>query len=62
MDFQAIAKDLDLCDLGAALTKGKARARFMAHRKACMAAIAAENRKDGLDGMSDDELLAAKAA
>ena len=62
MDFQAIAKDLDLCDLGAALTKGKARAKFLAHRKACFDAIAAENKKDGFDSMSDDELLASLAA
>lgn len=35
----AIAKDLDLCDLGIALTKGRLRQRYIAHRKARMAAI-----------------------
>ena len=61
-DFAAIAKDLDACDLGIALTTGKLRARYVAHRKACMAAIEAANAKDGLNGMTDDELLAALGA
>lgn len=57
-DFAAIAKDLDLCDLGTALTKGKTRRKFAQHRKMCMAAIKEANRNEGLDAMSDDELLA----
>ena len=56
--FDAIARDLDLCDLGAALTKGKRRQRFLDHRKACFDAIAAHNRAEGLPDMTDDELLA----
>jgi hypothetical protein len=62
IDFNAIAKDLDACDLGIALTRGKLRARYVAHRKNCMAAIKAENAADGLNGMTDDELLAELAA
>ena len=57
-DFNAIAQDLDLCDAGLLLTKGKVRAKYVKHRKACMAAIKEANRADGLDKMSDDELLA----
>lgn len=55
---QAIARDLDLCDLGEAFTRGKTRTQFRRHRKACMAAIKAANKADGLDDLSDDELLA----
>jgi hypothetical protein len=58
-ELQAIAKDLELCAIGEALTKGKARSRFKAHRKACMAAIKADNEALGLPDMTDDELLAA---
>ena len=58
LDFNAIAKDLDACDLGLALTKGKMRARYAAHRKSCMAAIKEANVRDGLGGMTDEELLA----
>lgn len=55
---QQIGKDLDLCDLGMAFTKGKLRARYVAHRKACMAAIREMNRADGLDKLTNAELLA----
>lgn len=54
---QAIAADLDLCDLGLALTKGKARRPFIQQRKACFAAIKAMNKADGLNKLTDDELL-----
>jgi len=54
----AIAADLDLCDLGLALMKGKARRRFAQHRKACFAAIKEMNKAAGLDKMTDAELLA----
>ena len=60
--LQAIAADLDLCDIGEVLTKGRAKAKFIRHRKACMAQIAEMNRADGLDKMTDDELLAALSA
>lgn len=55
---QAIARDLDLCDIGMALTKGRTRAKFARHRKVCMRAIKAANRAQGLDQLSDDQLLA----
>ena len=58
--LRAIAKDLELCNLGLALTKGKLRKRYVVQRELCIEAIAELNRKDGLDdGMSDDDLLAA---
>jgi hypothetical protein len=38
--LDAIARDLELCDIGEALTKGATRRRYCQHRKACMAAIA----------------------
>jgi len=55
--FAQIAADLDLCDVGLALTKGATCRKFVKHRKACMAAIKAMNVEDGLDKLSDDELL-----
>ena len=54
----AIGRDLQVCDVGLALTKGKTRRRYAQHRKACMQQIAAWNIQDGLDKMTDDELLA----
>lgn len=56
-DFQAIAADLDLCDIGLALTKGARRRQYATHRRACFEAIKAANKADGLDKMTDDELL-----
>lgn len=55
---QAIAHDLTACEIGIAVTKGRLRKRYTAHRKACVAQIAEWNREDGIDAMSDDELLA----
>ena len=55
---QAIGADLDLCDVGLALTKGQARRRFAKHRKVCFAAIREMNATDGLDKLTDDEILA----
>lgn len=55
---KAIGHDLELCDLGMALTTGKRRRQYAAHRKACMAAIKEMNVADGLDSMTDDEILA----
>ena len=57
--LNALALDLDACDLGIALTKGKLKARYIAHRKACVAELARLNKEDGLGDMTDDELLAA---
>lgn len=59
---QAIASDLGLCDLGLAFAKGSARRAFRDHRKVCIAQIKAWNREDGLDQLSDDDLLAELAA
>lgn len=57
-ELSALAHDLNLCDLGIAVTKGSRRRQFVAHRKACYAHIQAMNVRDGLDGLSNDELLA----
>jgi hypothetical protein len=59
---KAIAHDIQLCELGMALTKGKRRAAYVKHRKACMGAIREMNAADGLDKITDDELLAALTA
>lgn len=58
MNTAAIANDLNTSDLGIALTKGKTRAKYIAHRKACFDAIKRANVEDGLASMTDDELLA----
>lgn len=55
---QAIAHDLDACDLGLALTKGAVRRRYRRQRKACFDALREMNREDGLDRISDEQLLA----
>jgi len=57
-----IARDLDACDLGLAITKGKTRRSYAKHRKACFDAIREANAADGMDGLTDDELLAALQA
>jgi hypothetical protein len=54
---QAIAKDLELCDMIMALGTKSAKAKARKHRKACFAQIKAWNVENGLDGLSDDELL-----
>lgn len=56
--FQSIAHDLDLCEAGILLTKGATRRKYKAHRKACFDAIAEANRADGLDKLTDEQLLA----
>lgn len=61
-DFNAIASDLDLCDMVEAFGKGAAKRKARAHRKTCFKAIADQNRADGLADMSDDEILAALTA
>ena len=55
---QAIARDLDQCDLGLALTGGKLKRRYAKHRRACFAAIRDMNKREGLDTLTDDEILA----
>ena len=57
-DFNAIATDLEICDMVQALGERKAKRKALAHRKACFDAIADANRADGLDNISDDDLLA----
>ena len=61
-DFDAIAKDLELCGLGLALKTGATRRKYAKHRKACFAEIKRVNRDDGLDQLSDEELLAELSA
>ena len=55
---QAIAKDLDLCDLIDALGTKSAKRKAKAQRAACYAQIKAWNDEDGQPWASDDELLA----
>jgi len=55
---QAIISDLDLCDRGIAMTRGKVRARYVAHRKACLAALHELNVADDMADISDADLLA----
>lgn len=57
-DFNAIAHDLNLCDIGIALTKGKVKAKYVKQRKACIDAIKEANKRDGLDEMTMDEIMA----
>lgn len=56
--FQAMAADLALCDAGLLLTKGPTRRKYAHHRATIFAAIKAMNKADGLDTLTDDELLA----
>ena len=55
----AIASDLTACQIGMTLTKGKVRRRYARQQHACFEQIKAWNRQDGLDTMTDDDLLAA---
>ena len=55
---QALANDMNICDIGITMTRGKTKARYIKHRKACFAEIKRLNDIDGLAYMSDDELLA----
>lgn len=55
---QAIAKDIDAIDTALYFAKGAARRPLLAHKRACYAQIKQWNREDGLDNMTDDELLA----
>lgn len=59
---QAIAADLDLCDMILAFGTPAAKRKARAHRKACFAEIARMNAEAGTDQMTDDELLAALSA
>lgn len=54
---QAIARDLELCDMIAAFGDRSSKRKANAHRKVCMAQIKAWNAEDGID-LSDAELLA----
>jgi hypothetical protein len=54
-----IAADLNTCALVEAFGSRANKRKARAHRKACFAAIADMNRADGLENMSDDDLLAA---
>jgi len=37
--LSAIAADLQLCDIGLALTRGRLRKRYAEHKRACLAEI-----------------------
>jgi hypothetical protein len=56
---QAIATDLDLCDMILAFGTRAAKRKARSHRKACFAEIKRLNAADGFDKLSDDELFAA---
>lgn len=55
---QAIAKDLDLCDLIDALGTKSAKRKAKAQRAACYVQIKAWNDEDGPPWASDAELMA----
>ena len=57
-DEQQIARDLELCDLVSAIGTKSARAKARKHRRSCMDQIRQWNKEDGLDNMTDDEILA----
>ena len=57
-DEQAIAKDLALCDLVAAIGSKAAKRQAKAQRKACFAQIRQWNTTGGVQGMTDAQLLA----
>ena len=59
---QAIAADLDLCDMILAFGTPTAKRKARAHRKVCFAEIKRMNEAAGTDKMSVDELLAALQA
>lgn len=59
---QAIAADLDLCDMILAFGTPAAKRKARAHRKACFAEIKRMNAEAGTDQMSVDELFAALQA
>jgi len=55
---QKIAADLELCDMISVFGNRSAKRKATAQRKACFAAIREMNKRDGLDKISTDELLA----
>lgn len=56
--LNAIARDLEKCDLLEAFGSKKDKAKARKHRKICMKAIKEANIQDGLDKMTAEELLA----
>ena len=58
LDYSAIAKDLDLIDAVAVLGSRKAKRAARIQWAIIFAAIKAENAADGLDNLSDADLLA----
>lgn len=57
-DDAAMGRDLDLCDQIEALGSPAAKRKARAQRRAIYQALKARNAADGLDGLSDDEILA----
>lgn len=56
--LNAIAKDLNACDLFELFGNKREKAKARKHRKICMNAIKEANIRDGLDKMTAAELLA----
>lgn len=56
--INAIAHDLNLCDIGMSMTRGKVRAKYIKHRKACFDAIREMNKAEGLEDMSIEDIFA----
>ena len=55
--LEQMAHDLDLCDLGMALTTGKRRRVFVNQRKAIFEELKRMNDADGLRNMTLDEIF-----
>lgn len=55
--LKQIAIDLEICAIGEAIAEGKNKKKYKEHRAACMAYIKELNERDGLNKLSDDELL-----
>ena len=54
----AMGRDLELIDLVEAIGGKKAKAAASRQRRAIFAELANMNKRDGLDAMTDDEILA----
>ena len=55
---RAIFREIEQCEIGMALTKGKLRQRYAKHRKACFAELHRMSVQDGLANLTDDQILA----
>ena len=57
-DEQKMARDLELCDLVSTIGTKSGKAKARKHRRSCIDQIRQWNKEDGLDSMTDDEILA----